>query len=102
MNLSSSDRGASQAKGKWVTQGTSSILYYICIGPHKAKDCPLRGKMASMMVEEKQETDQRMGSLNLNDLKAKGYEVGYMHLSALVVTPSWHSLIRVSLISSWM
>ncbi len=71
-NLSSSSGGASQAKGKGVAQGTSTISCYICNGPHKVKDCPLRGKIASMAVEEKQETDQRMGSLSLNALKAKG------------------------------
>ena len=71
-NLGSSSGGASQAKGKGVAKGTSTISCYICNGPHKVKDCPLRGKMASMTVEEQQETDQRMGSLSLNTLKAKG------------------------------
>ncbi len=77
-NPGSLSGGASQAKAKEVAQGTSAISCYICNGPHKVKDCPLRGKIASMTVEEKQETDQRMGSLSLNALKAKGPQ-GLLH-----------------------
>ena len=59
-------------KSKRVVQSTNIISCYICNGPHKVKDCLLRGKMASLAVEEQQETNQSMGSLSLNALKAKG------------------------------
>ncbi|XP_048228420.1 uncharacterized protein LOC125369605 [Ricinus communis] len=66
-------------KGKWKKEDKRSsspekLACFICDGPHRAYDCPKRGKLGALVIteEEKQEEERRITSLRLlNAIQAK-------------------------------
>eukprot|EP00257_Ricinus_communis_P019332 XP_015578290.1 uncharacterized protein LOC107261709 [Ricinus communis] len=66
-------------KGKWKKEDRRSssprkLACFICDGPHRAYDCPKRGKLGALVIteEERQEEERRLASLRLlNAIQAK-------------------------------